>query len=66
VWEGWRREYGKVPSTEHVSQARELEIRPVLKNNLEVRISAGKCVYYFKYVTVTNVTPIKHNSTVDH
>lgn len=35
VSEGWRREYGKVPRTEHVLQAREVEIRPVLKNNLE-------------------------------
>jgi hypothetical protein len=38
VWEGWRREYGKIPKTEHILQARELEIRPVLKNSLEVRL----------------------------
>jgi hypothetical protein len=38
VTEGWRRVNRKAPSTEMELKARELEIRPVLKNNTEVRL----------------------------
>jgi hypothetical protein len=39
VSEGWRRESGKVPRTENVLKARELELEPVLKgNSSEVRL----------------------------
>jgi hypothetical protein len=38
VTEGWRRVNGKAPRSETVLNARELEIRPVLKNNSEVRL----------------------------
>jgi hypothetical protein len=49
VTEGWRRVNGKTPSTEMVLKARELEIRPVLKNNSEVRLVLQRCTYYYYY-----------------
>jgi hypothetical protein len=60
VTEGWRRVNGKAPRTETVLNARELEIRPVLKNNSEVRLvfhwHASSYYYYFFF---------KHASLVD-
>jgi hypothetical protein len=50
VWEGWRREYGEVPRTENILQARELEIRPELKNNSEVRLFQQGSVYIMLHI----------------
>jgi hypothetical protein len=47
VIEGWRRVNGKAPSTETVLKARELEIRPVLRNNTEVRLVLQRGIYYY-------------------
>jgi len=49
VTEGWRRVNGKALSTETVLKARELEIRPVLKNNTEVRLVLQSGTYYYYY-----------------
>jgi len=47
VTEGWKRVNGEAPSTEAVLKARELEIRPVLKNNTEVRWVLQRATYYY-------------------
>ena len=49
VTEGWRRVNGKAPNTETVLKARELEIRPVLKNNTEVRLVLQSGTYYYHH-----------------
>jgi len=49
VTEGWKRVNGEAPRTETVLKARELEIRPVLKNNTEVRLVLQRGAYYYHH-----------------